>query len=268
MKSPSRPKAPLPLPQKTERHLSAYAVAASAAGVSALALSGTAEAKVVYTPAHVVLQASGFHTYNLDLNHDGIADFSFIAYNEYSMSGQNAFLRCNPRAANDVWGVASSLRGHGDEGAFLPGVRIGPGGHYASHISMAFVFTFQGHSGARGPWANGGKGVKDRYPGLKFAINGKIHYGWARLNVKLGRLDNEVYIKATLTGYAYETIPNKAIITGKTRVRMSLRCSRARSAIWHAARQRFQAGVESPRFPPPASPFPRKIETPPAGGVP
>jgi hypothetical protein len=42
----------------------------------------------------------------------------------------------------------------------------------------------------------------------------KIHFGWARLNV------NCVYpkaIRATLTGYAYETIPNKAIIAGATK---------------------------------------------------
>ena len=58
-----------------------------------------------------------------------------------------------------------------------------------------------------GPWQN----VKDRYLALKFQIKGKTHYGWARLNVKL----NKTTITATLTGYAYETIPNKPIIAGK-----------------------------------------------------
>ena len=43
-------------------------------------------------------------------------------------------------------------------------------------------------------------------------IDGQIHYGWARLSVQ------NVYrgIYDTLTGYAYETIPDKAIITGQT----------------------------------------------------
>ena len=50
-------------------------------------------------------------------------------------------------------------------------------------------------------------------PRLKFKIKGKIHYGWARLSV-----DNFVNdITATLTGYAYETIPNKPIIAGRTK---------------------------------------------------
>src|SRR5580704_7384195 len=37
------------------------------------------------------------------------------------------------------------------------------------------------------------------------------HYGWARLNVKVSKTT----ITATLTGYAYETIPNKPIVAGK-----------------------------------------------------
>jgi hypothetical protein len=65
-----------------------------------------------------------------------------------------------------------------------------------------------------GEWINGGKGVKDHYLGLKFLINTAVHYGWARLNFKYQR--NSGPFAATLTGYAYETIPNKAITTGKT----------------------------------------------------
>jgi hypothetical protein len=64
-----------------------------------------------------------------------------------------------------------------------------------------------------GPWLNGGKGVKNRYLGLKFKIKGRFHFGWARLTVTTTRDD----FTATLTGYAYETIPGKAIIAGKTK---------------------------------------------------
>ncbi len=62
----------------------------------------------------------------------------------------------------------------------------------------------------RGPWAFDGNG----YLGLRFKIGKQIHYGWARLTVQeLG----DYKFKATLTGYAYETIPNKPIITGHTK---------------------------------------------------
>ena len=60
-----------------------------------------------------------------------------------------------------------------------------------------------------GPWAN----VQHRYLGLKFFINGKVHYGWARLNVHWYVPD----VSGTLTGYAYETVPGKSIITGQTK---------------------------------------------------
>jgi hypothetical protein len=68
--------------------------------------------------------------------------------------------------------------------------------------------------GGIGPWAN----VHNRYLGSKFYIKGRVHYGWARLTEVNGKPGNcgAPYIQATLTGYAYETIPNKSIITGKT----------------------------------------------------
>jgi hypothetical protein len=53
------------------------------------------------------------------------------------------------------------------------------------------------------------------YLGLKCQIAGKTHYGWARLNVSFDHHSKK--ITGTLTGYAYETIPNKPIITGKTK---------------------------------------------------
>ena len=62
----------------------------------------------------------------------------------------------------------------------------------------------------QGQWINGGKGVKNRYLGIAFVIKGRIHYGWARITVTPGK-----NFQATLTGYAYETIPKKPIIAGQ-----------------------------------------------------
>jgi hypothetical protein len=199
-----------PLSGPYQRRLNSYALAATAAGVGALALARPAEAKVVYTPAHRVMNTSNPHEfYLLDLNHDGVKDFSFIAYYEVGLSSQFAFLRCNPRGTN-------SVSGRPFEAALHAGALIGPSGRFGKgHITMARVSTYP--LAFQGPWANNGKGVKDRYLGLKFAISGKIHYGWARLNVKVGKIGNIVNITALLTGYAYETIPNKAIIAGKTK---------------------------------------------------
>jgi hypothetical protein len=202
----------LPLKEPCERRLKAYTLAATTAGVATLALAGPAEAKVIYTPAHVLIGTTqGVQNYRLDLNHDGIGDATFGASFWAGQSSQAGYMRCVGLASNRVWGRGA------DDADLKPGflVRSGTGFNAPDH-SMALAYSVGQRLGYQGPWANGGKGVKDRYLGLKFAINGKTHYGWARLNVKVG-YSNEVYINAVLTGYAYETVPNKPIITGKTK---------------------------------------------------
>jgi len=69
------------------------------------------------------------------------------------------------------------------------------------------------HSTTRGPSSGNWINVTNRYLGLKFLIKGKVHYGWARLNVTV------VQSKLTviLTGYAYETITGRSIIAGRTK---------------------------------------------------
>jgi hypothetical protein len=71
--------------------------------------------------------------------------------------------------------------------------------------------TLFGHYGSWGRWRN----VTNRYIGARFQVNGQFHYGWARLNVRVVS-KNSCEIVATLTGYAYETVPNRPIIAGKT----------------------------------------------------
>jgi hypothetical protein len=71
---------------------------------------------------------------------------------------------------------------------------------------MVHIFS---ESICSGNWAN----VRNRYLGMKFLISRNYHFGWARLSVACSG-DG---ISPTLTGYAYETIPNKSIIAGKTK---------------------------------------------------
>src|SRR5579864_1476097 len=70
MKRPAR--VPAQLSESLHKRLSAYALAASAAGVGVLALAQSTEARIVYTTAHV--DCSDFCYVNL--NHDGQVDLS------------------------------------------------------------------------------------------------------------------------------------------------------------------------------------------------
>jgi hypothetical protein len=217
MKRPAR--VPSQLSESLHKRLSAYALAASAAGVGALALTLPAEAKIIYTPANVEIDKPD--VYYLNLNHDGIRDFR-IRNSEGIFAGDgrtapfkhpdNTYQRLSlspMENGNQIWGTGASAS------ALPSGVQVGANSRFKkSHRRMVGWGNWCVTGGSTcthtsgGPWNN----VENRYLGLKFIVKGKIHYGWARLNVKNGW----GYIDATLTGYAYETIPNKPIITGKT----------------------------------------------------
>jgi hypothetical protein len=191
------------LSDSVHQQLTMYALAAGAAGVGILGFAQSAEARIVYTPTDQQIPP-GFGTgLYLDVNNDGINDFSFV--NFFSSTSSNLGLWVSPvPASNEIFSAGASYA------AALPaGARIGPRGKFHKR-AVAFMAEGNSHSTCGGPW----KKAHSRYLGLKFWVKGKIHFGWARLNV------NCVYpkaIRATLTGYAYETIPNKAIIAGATK---------------------------------------------------
>jgi hypothetical protein len=187
---PSRPTSPVNT--KLDARLISYVAAASAAGVGALSMVQPAEAKVVFTAVNVTIADNT--QYKLDLNHDGVNDFSFshFAYGNWD------HFYITGLAANHIFG-------NGSASALRFGVPIGPNGRFSHFGMMAKSGVISGSDFTTGKWFN----VQNRYLGLQFSINGETHYGWARLTVKNG-------IVATLTGYAYETIPNKRILAGET----------------------------------------------------
>jgi hypothetical protein len=206
---------PSNLSESLHRQLNAYALAASAAGVGVLALTQPAEGKIIYTEAHVVIRSASRDQYILDVNHDGVADFWFNASNWATKTSTSFAYMKFGRAPREY---SNQVRGHRPfDSALRKGVRVGSGTSFNSRNGlMAHANSdLRNHPWFSGDWANSGKGVKGRYLGLKFYIKGKPHYGWARANVKVSTFP--VNFTVTLTGYAYETIPNKAIIAGKTR---------------------------------------------------
>jgi hypothetical protein len=208
-----------------DRQLNTYALAASAAGVSVLALAPASEAKVVYTNAHETI---GAHVpLYIDLNHDGIKDFLLRTTYYAGTSGFQVGLdAAGYRNANNVVAgrrVSDSSYFFSAASALPAGARIGPKRKFPVHHPLMAeelfkknVRTSSGYSDL-GPWASKGEGVSDRYLGLKFVVDGKVHYGWARLSVTLGHHRQRGDVSGTLTGYAYETVPNKPIIAGQTK---------------------------------------------------
>ncbi len=198
------PRAVSNLSQSFHHQLSMYALAAGAAGVGVLALAQPAEGKIVYTPAHKKIAFNHGEVF-FDLNHDGINDFGFYARSSHTTSGGSEFLNIDPaQKGNAIWSIQSDK--HSCAAALPRGRRIGAKRPFKSNnLLMLFESGTAGNQGTMVcPWANVRKSA---YLGLKFMIKGKIHFGWARVDFTS---------VAILTGYAYETIPNKSIIAGKT----------------------------------------------------
>ena|SRR5579864_1100852 len=212
---------PIKLSESIHHRLNMYALAATAAGVGMLSMASPAEAKVVYTHAHVVIPKDTNIARYIDLNHDGIQDFElrhgFEQSSRFALSSLIVFGAKD--ASNLVMGGRERSSPFYSAFALKEGAKIGPGAGFSrNHSNMAFA-TSPGSTIVWGYWAENKKGVKNRYLGLKFVIHGKIHYGWARLSTTIQQQGQGYSVAATLTGYAYETVPNKPIIAGHTKGR-------------------------------------------------
>ena len=203
------------------RQLITYAQVASAAGVSLLALAGASEAKVVYTETNQVTH-TGLPLY-IDLNHDGIKDFLLRTSFYRGSSGLQVGLAASGyRNANNVVAGRRASSGSGyffsAASALAAGARIGPRGNFSVRSPLMAMELFDGVGSQysyQGLWAGKGQGVTNRYLGLKFVVDGEVHYGWARLSVTLGHHRQPDDVIGTLTGYAYETVPDKPIVAGQ-----------------------------------------------------
>lgn len=206
-----------------EKHLMAYFAMASATTVAVVATPALAE--IVYTPTHVEFDGAGSGVpayYQIDLNNDGIVDFTLASFVGATTQLQARSLEVYPCYCNNPNGVVGTFNPKQNFAAALPlGTKIGPTRHFIAdtvamplaeeHIrkngsSMVLSTTFQGK------WANGGKGITNHYLGLKFVIDGEVHYGWARITISKTSL---------MTGYAYESVANKPIIAGATNADVS-----------------------------------------------
>jgi hypothetical protein len=195
------------LSSSSERRLNAYTLAATAAGVGALCLAPAAEAKVVYTPAHVnIVQNGGLFAF--DLNHDGTADFGLSNLFRFCSSSRcTGSLNARGEGQNEIWSVICNTN-YNCAAALPKGTKVGFKGQFSKPRPL--IMAVGNYEVFFGPWWN----VEQAYLGIKFVIKGKTHFGWARVKFSRGQ---RFSITAILTGYAYETIPNKPIIAGATK---------------------------------------------------
>jgi len=194
------------------QQLNVYALAATAAGASLFVIPQTLRAEVVFTPAHVTLTNGPLA---IDLNHDGIADFTLS--NKSIGAGCCQYTRSLTVTGAFVGSSQNSAEGIAlDASALGAGAVIGPRDLFlAAPLKMAVAFNdSNSFFHIFGQFAN----KENRFLGFRFVIHGENHYGWAALSVvKAGFSGSKPVISASLNGYAYETVANRPIVAGVTR---------------------------------------------------
>lgn len=193
--------------QQLDKRIAAYALA-----ISGVALASVpAQSEIVFTKTNVSLTNGIAY---LDLNHDGVSDFSVINSFDPSSYGSARYLFLG-HGENTSAGVIGQIGYRFGTAWVAPyGFSIGPNSPKSfvaitsrNNVEMARGSCFYGNCFLSGPWQR----ATNEYLGLRFSIKGQTHYGWARVSVKFNG-----YVKATvtLTGYAYESQPNTAILAG------------------------------------------------------
>jgi hypothetical protein len=199
------------LSPRLDKGLLGYATSAAAAGVGLLALAQPADAKVIYTPSHIPIPSPGF--VHLDLNHDGITDFSFSAFSLTSkarhppaMNGQFGLEVRGARSGNSMIISSKICAAELRRGDVISSAKHFEGGNDFFRM-WSFAFSTNFPTGRfTGPWVNAGG-----FLGLKFLINGETHFGWAHVTITANIFANP---GAFITGYAFEDEPNTPIAAG------------------------------------------------------
>jgi hypothetical protein len=172
-----------------------------------------AAAEVVYTPVNASIAIGD--SYSVDLNHDGVADFTLRSrvLQSYCQFGNGAAwsLTVTPALGNGVV-IAVSDRA----AALVQGTGVGRTQSFSFGTALMTELDW-GHCGRGlyGEWL----GYPDRYLGLEFRRPGSsgLYYGWAKLT-DAAYVDEHgnLHARTIVQGFAYETVAGRRILTGQT----------------------------------------------------
>ena len=196
-----------------------YSIAAAVAGVSVLALAAPAAGEVVVTkktipvplstdgtlePIKISIANNGIDNFQLTLSSTSLQVYRFLLADGVSPQDE---LRVGTGPAFNVY-----------LGALRRGERI-LGRTVA--ITWALSRRILWRRATEIFFGSWGGNPKNRYLGVRFPINGQTHYGWIRLTVTTNPDPHTPVMSATITGWAYETVPSKAIAAGTAAIAAS-----------------------------------------------
>jgi len=193
------------------RQVAQYSIAAAVAGVSMLALAAPAAGEVVVTRKTIPVPLTtldALEPVKVSMANNGIDDFRFY------LAGDTGFRFLWVDRSNSSNGVIPSATYPATAKILPRAAKIGPSADFRCCYVDVIEHSFTNTDGPRkfsGQW---GGNPQNSYLGVRFLLNGQTHYGWIRLTVSTYANAGQPYMSAKITGYAYETVPNKPILAG------------------------------------------------------
>jgi hypothetical protein len=183
-----------------------------------LALVAPAAGEVVVTKKtiHIPLGTDGTPDFvKISMANNGVDNVIFSFY----QSGTARHLNVRGASSGSALRVGTGPAFDVYIGALRRGAMIGPSNPASSFnwgiVELSYSATAGSSKVFRGSW---GGSPKNRYLGVRFQMSGQTHYGWIRLTVTTNPKHHTAGMSGTITGYAYETVPNKAIVAGSAAI--------------------------------------------------
>ncbi len=197
------------------RQLALYSLAAAVAGVSLLSLSEPAAGEVIVTKKTIPIPISTDGIQKrvpISVANNGINNFSFILSSTAPL--RRTFIGFSAGTTGSDNQIIAGGNFYGEALPLPRGTKISSNqtlGVFSWTPLIEATDTLSGTFYSRGKWPGT---QKNKYLGVRFKIDGQFHYGWIRLTVTSNVKLEKQTLEATITGYAYETVPNKAILAG------------------------------------------------------
>lgn len=213
--------------QLTQKHLAFIIVAISFIYLISCQkeASWVTSAKIIYTDIIPDTIVVSYGTYNLDLDKDGVYDFSFECDDGQSRCGGDqfptyadwAYVAVKPaeNSFNEVLNVVDSVFLDSSPAALDSLTKISSiNDNWAFDFYRALKYYKYCRNGFTdvyefGNWPNS----IDKYLGLKLVKGTQAFYGWVRLNVQISFPINGAIL--ILKDYAYNSSPNESILAGQ-----------------------------------------------------
>jgi hypothetical protein len=186
-----------------------YAAAAGAAGAGLLASTQPARADIIYTPADIQLDGSDGRVSLASIAFDNGRDYDVFFVNRGHITYCSWCVGKGESFGDAQASVISSGRAL-NAGPLLKGFQIGPTGSSPRYATLMGWLSRRVRTsfGTRQSIASDGLWAGEAgYLGVKFALDGQIHYGWIAAEGSGTTFD--------ILGWAYNTIPNAPIDAGQ-----------------------------------------------------